>query len=826
MKRAIVQSASLTGSWDSSGKHSSIWCKPIPMQPIAAEDGCPAFAGTVQLREDAGRDFQWGVIISTAARNDIWGIMPEVHDRSSSQRYRTFTLGPDKNQTATYYLTHGRRLGAKKYFGSTNQAPPELRLAVLAPNAKQVGVVMGKTWDIDDPAKTPLSGSGKSPRSINVEKIAGGYIEDAMAPQGAGESYGMQPIEDGIWATSPSDPGLKKFSDFDHRCYMYRVTNKDGTTHYRTDLHSRCQVGAGATNPHGALYAGRVLDLDGIGSCSAVIDPETVTRDFEERNEHGEVIFPETKWVSTEEFWRDEFQANRPVPHRLQDLVIYELHLGTLGFDHAGPGTLADAMKLVDYLEMLGVNAVELLPLAEFGTGGVNWGYGTSHYFSVEYAGGGRDKYKFFIRECHRRGIAVIVDVVYNHYTFQPERAEEYYDSHREEENVYYWYEGRSSDYASPNDGYCQNGSSGRCPRFHEEAVRQMFISSAAVLLEEFHVDGFRVDLTQAIHRDNHLEGADHRAVPNANIFGVKFLREWCRSLKLLNPNVMLVAEDHTGWSAVVDDPDAGGLGFDATWYADFYHNLSGDTKHDGAAQLLRMAGFGDERPLAMDTFAGVLWESRNRRVVYHESHDEAGNSPGTERTMRTAVQRAPLVGPTRRYAEARSRVAAALSILSAGTPMFLFGEEVATDTDFTYGNVLAGKVDLWGLRAAGGSGRGMFQYYGDLCRLRIAHKGFCSRNLDVLFCHNDHRLIAVHRWDDEEDDLLVIASLNNRPFDRGYVFSALRIPDGGWKEIFNSDAAAYGGDNVGNGSGTLTASGGRFEPVVPANGVVVFKRT
>ena len=147
---------------------------------------------------------------------------------------------------------------------------------------------------------------------------------------------------------------------------------------------------------------------------------------------------------------RDEHRANRPLPRRLQDLVIYELHLGTLGFEHAGPGTLADALRLVDYLELLGVNAVELLPLAEFGAGGINWGYGTSHYFATEYAGGGRDKYKFFIRECHRRGIAVIMDVVYNHYTFKPERAEEYYDSPHDEENIYYWYEGRTSDYSTP----------------------------------------------------------------------------------------------------------------------------------------------------------------------------------------------------------------------------------------------------------------------------------------------------------------------------------------------------------------------------------------
>jgi 1,4-alpha-glucan branching enzyme len=670
---------------------------------------------------------------------------------------------------------------------------------------------MAKTWDLDNPQR--VGGS------LNVEKIAGGYID----PANIDVEFPMVAIGDGYWATEPTRPDLASFEKFDHRPYMYKVTCDDGVVRYRTDLHARCQIGAGKSDPNGASYRGRILDLDGTKSCSVVVDPEQVTREFEERSEHGEVIWPETKWDCTKRFWQDEHRANCPVPRRLQDLVIYELHLGTLGFNHAGPGTLEDAMKLLDYLELLGVNAIELLPLAEFGDAGINWGYGTSHYFAIEYAGGGRDKFKFFVRECHRRGIAVIADVVYNHYTFDPERAEQYYDSSRDDHNIYYWYEGNQSDYSDRNAGYCQNGSSGRAPRFHEEAVRQMFISSAAVLLEEFHVDGFRVDLTQAMHRDNHLEGADHRGVPDANIFGAKFLREFCRTLKLLKPEVMLIAEDHTGWSAVVDAPDAGGLGFDVTWYADFYHNLSGETQHGNAAWLLKNAGYGDDRPLAMDTFAGVLRESGNRKVVYHISHDEAGNSSGTRRTILTAVNGAPVVGETRRYAEARSRVAAGLSLLSAGTPMFLFGEEVATDREFVYGRIIEGKLDLVGLRVR--EGQWMFGYYSKLIRLRRDHPGLCSRNIDVVFCHNDHRLIAIHRWDERGDDLLVVASLNNRPFDQGYVFYGLRIPDGGWQEIFNSDAAAYGGNNVGNSGGTLPAYGGRFQSVIPANGLVVFKR-
>ena len=74
------------------------------------------------------------------------------------------------------------------------------------------------------------------------------------------------------------------------------------------------------------------------------------------------------------------------------------------------------------------------------------------------------------------------------------------------------------------------------------------------------HVDGLRVDLTQAIHRDNALH-ADGRSVGSANIFGQKLLREWSRTLRMIRPTAMLIAEDHTGWDAVTKPPAQGGLG-------------------------------------------------------------------------------------------------------------------------------------------------------------------------------------------------------------------------------------------------------------------------
>src|SRR5205807_9776064 len=185
---------------------------------------------------------------------------------------------------------------------------------------------------------------------------------------------------------------------------------------------------------------------------------------------------------------------------------------------------------------------------------------------------------------------------------------------------------------------------------------------SAAAFIEEFHVDGLRVDLTQAIHRDNALH-ADGRALANANRFGQKMLREWSRTLRMIKPGVMLIAEDHTGWDGVTKLPEVGGLGFGATWFADFYHNLIGDSDMAGGkARLIKVAGQGGDGPLDLEQFAGVLYATKFNKVGYNESHDEAGNAGGTQRTILVAVNGASLVGTTRDYAEARCRVAFGLA--------------------------------------------------------------------------------------------------------------------------------------------------------------------
>ena len=95
-----------------------------------------------------------------------------------------------------------------------------------------------------------------------------------------------------------------------------------------------------------------------------------------------------------------------------------------------------------------------------------------------------------------------------------------------------------------------------------------------------------------------------------------------------------------------------------------------------------------------------------------------------------------------------------------------------------------------------------------------------------MIYWHNDNRVIAFTR-SAATQQLLILASLNDNPFGQGYFIStdSWRLPAGGWRETFNSDAAIYGGDNVGNSSATLQVNGGQINAVIPAHGFVVFEK-
>ena len=768
----------LEGSWDASGQSAAAWSVQ-PMAPAIDSDSCPSFEAEVTFDPSGiGTTFCWGVRLDGPAGKDVWAIASEVDDENSTARQQSFVLEAE-TAVQIYYLTNCARLGAVKH--DIPGMPPGIRFSVWAPNARAVELVLA------DPVR--------------------GYVADDGT--GVVKTIAMTSTGQGIWSAGPADdPALADFSKLVGTPYMFHITKDDGTQAYRTDMYSRQQIGRGNFNPNGAPYPGPPAALDGPPSCSVVCDQSVVVVE-------GECAVP------VADFWRDEFSPGHPLPTLLGDLVIYELHVGALGFGKPNPGTLDDAIGLLDHLALLGINAIELMPIAEF-EDKANWGYGTAQFFAIDQAAGGTDRLKMFVKRCHQRGIVVILDVCYNHFDPDGERVQWAYDSNDPTRNIYFWYEGVPSDYPEPDGGYIDNMSTGYAPAYDQEMVRQLFISSAAWLVTECHVDGFRLDQTSSIHQYAviHANGDD---APRAEMFGIKFLKEWTRTMRLLKPGLFLSAEDYSGWAAMTEPSLAGdGLGFDATWYGDFQHHL---VEYQGTsyAQLVQQAGFGDNRPLAMDYFAGALGASGSAKIVYNESHDDCGNRLGSARTIVLAVNGAPLVGDTRRWAEARVRVAAGLALLSAGTPMFFMGEEIGAANPYCYDTFMANREDILGDSV--GTGALLFRYYQDLIRLSIENAAIRSNNIDVAATDDQNRIIAFHRWDDQ-DEFLVVGSLNNAAFPNGYWIHSDRLGDAGWTEVFNSDGQAYDGWNVGNDGAALGAQGGSLNLVIPASGLVVLRRS
>lgn len=827
----------LRGGWDAFGQPSEQWSR-HSMTRTTDPAGCVAFDGQVEFPDDAvGTSFQWGVAFE-GSDGEMWGIATEDKLFEQDLRHRHFTLTSDISEVS-YHLIHSRWLGANRWRlvdGSSG-----IRFAVWAPNARAVEVVFGYLYDGADPKRDPVL------EPIELKRLCGGYITN--------ESTGIHPDwpalamtrgANDIWSwTSDSNVQKLPFSYPGHGLYMFRITRDDGEPALRTDLYSRCQIGYGDTDPSVAAWDGSVAMLDGIKSCSVIIDPDRVMRYLREEapwlieQPPRPRVWPELHFVDEADFWADEF-SDRPVPRRIEDLIIYELHVGALGWHRPGPGTLEDAIALIDHIQLLGFTAVELLPLAEFQGSTKYWGYSPSHHFAIEYSGGGRDQYKHFIRACHQRGIAVIVDVVYNHFAHDAERASWKYDTTHEQNNIYYWYEGLESDYENPTHGYVNNESSAFAPRYHEELVRQLFISSAAVLVTEFHVDGLRVDQTTSIHAYNKLNRKPYPPVPDANRYGAQLLRELGRTLRMIRPDVVLMAEDHSSWDEVTRAVEAGGMGFDARWHAEFYHQLVGDTdRGQDCAKLIWSAALTmGGGPLAMRKFAHELEVTGDRRVVFVESHDEAGNSKGpfpdpqpsekdktstSHRLMVVACNGAALDDSTRIHAEARARFGWGMAVLSAGTPLALFGSEVGACQRFKYDTVLLLREDLHAL--ARGPGRALARFYAELNALRSRSDACRSRNIEIVYIHDDNRILAFRRWSSDEE-LLVIACLADTPYNKGYVLRSPLIPSASWVEIFNSDTFTYGGRNVGNPETACLSMDGNLDVILPAAGFVVFKRT
>lgn len=444
------------------------------------------------------------------------------------------------------------------------------------------------------------------------------------------------------------------------------------------------------------------------------------------------------------------------------ELVIYEMHIGSFFTDSNGqPGDFDDAMEKFNHLQRLGVNAIQIMPVAEF-AGDYSWGYNPAHIFAVESAYGGPDALKTFVREAHKRGFAVILDVVYNHFGPSDLNLWQFDGWQENDKGGIYFY----------NDYRASTPWGETRPDYGRGEVRQFIHDNALMWIEEYHIDGLRYDMTLYIR---HVEADEQDPIPE----GWSLMQYINGSIRERFPGRICIAEDLHNNASITASVEEGGAGFHAQWDANFVHpvreavTLSEDMHRSmNAVQQAISFRYG------IDSF---------HRIVYSESHDEVANGKAR------VPQEINPDDPKGWFAQKRSTLAAGLVFTSPGIPMLFQGQE------FLQGEWFRDDVPLdWDLNK---DFRGIVRLYKDLIALRLNtrkhSRGLCGQFVHVYHVNDEGNLIAFQRWDEhgKGDDVVVVMNMSNDTREN-YIIG---MPEAGeWKLRFNSDARIYS-DDFGN---------------------------
>ena len=345
--------------------------------------------------------------------------------------------------------------------------------------------------------------------------------------------------------------------------------------------------------------------------------------------------------------WNDGNWKNMPI----QEMVIYELHVGTF----TPEGTFEAIIPRLDELKEIGINALEIMPVAQF-PGNRNWGYDGVYPYAVQNSYGGPEALKKLVDACHQKGIAVILDVVYNHLgpegnyfsQFGPYFTKRYHTP---------W-----GDAINFDDAW-------------SDGVREYFSNNIIYWLEHYHIDALRCDAIHAIF----------------DFGAIHFWEQAHQKVKQLEDKIgrrfYLIAESDLNNPKVIKNPEQGGYGFDAQWLDDFHHALY---ILINPSDKQRYFDFGSIEQLVKSYNEGFVhsgeWVKFRKKkfgassanipgdkfVVFIQNHDQIGNRAYGER-LSTLVDLE------------RLKLAAAAVFLAPYIPMLFMGEEYAEESPFLY---------------------------------------------------------------------------------------------------------------------------------------------
>ncbi|MEA3364216.1 MAG: malto-oligosyltrehalose trehalohydrolase [Candidatus Hydrogenedentes bacterium] len=385
---------------------------------------------------------------------------------------------------------------------------------------------------------------------------------------------------------------------------------------------------------HGSDYA---LYVDGEGPFP---DPRSP---WQPEGVHGP-----SRWVDHGLFEWSDFGFQQPP---LSSAVIYEMHVGTF----TSVGTFEAVTQRLDYLIELGITHIELMPVAEF-SGSRGWGYDGVALYAPHHVYGGPEGLKRLVNASHERGLAVLLDVVYNHL-------------------------GPSGNYLGNFAPYFTNryvtpwGKGVNLDGPESIEVRRFFIDNALMWLRDYHLDGLRIDAVHAI----------------VDTSAIHFLEQLASEVKKLEASsgrhLVLIAENDLNDPRVVRAPQMGGYGLDAQWNEDFHHALYAALTGERSGYY---ADFGTLADIAKVMTRGFVYDgrySKYRRRIHGrpvtgvsgnafvgclQNHDQVGNRAIGDRTSHL-------------LSRGQLKIGAALVALGPFVPMLFQGEEWAASTPFLY---------------------------------------------------------------------------------------------------------------------------------------------
>lgn len=473
----------------------------------------------------------------------------------------------------------------------------------------------------------------------------------------------------------------------------------------------------------------------------------------------------------------------------LKDAVIYEIHTGAFTVE----GTFEAVIPYLDDIAATGINAIELMPVCQF-PGTRNWGYDGAFPYSVHNSYGGPGGLKKLVDECHSRGIAVFLDVVYNHLGPEGNYFREYGPYFTDKYKIPW------GDAINLDDEWC-------------EGPRDYFSSNPAHWLIHYHIDGLRVDAIHSIYDSGaiHFWDLTINRVRKAEISsGRKFY---------------MIAESDFNSPRVVRSSETGGYSFDAVWLDDFHHALYVFLHPEGRS---RYEDFGKIEQVAKaykDGFvhSGEMVKFRKRRhgassagipgekfIVFNQNHDQTGNRVLGERLS-------SLVGFE------QLKLAAAALLLSPYVPLLFMGEEYGEDSPFFYfvnhsepelieavreGRKKEFEAYRWNTeppdpqseetfnrsrihweKRSSGRNKLLLEWNKELIMLRRNREALKNMNKDSIHVYvcNDHGLVMHRKSNDEKEHILILLNL-------AATESTFFIPahSGSWIKLIDSKDAKW----------------------------------